>query len=154
MASLVINSGVINAVGCRIPLQSNWNHRLLQQLCTSDSDREVATYLLYGWLLNRDPGPVAQTYCNHRSAQRYPQQVCDYLLKELKLGAMMGPYVTSPFPQEITGVSPMSTTPKKRTWKRRIIVDLSWPPQGNSVNSRIPIETYMGVPVKLKYPTY
>ena len=48
----------------------------------------------------------------------------------------------------------MSTHAKKHTqWDRCVIADLSWPPQGNSVNSRIPKDEYMGNSVKITYPT-
>ena len=121
-------------------------------LCESRSDREVLTYLKYGWPLNRVQGPVAKTYMNHRSAEENPAHMQRYIEKELSHNTLLGPFLTSPFPQ-VTGISPMSTRPKKEVGKRRVIVDLSWPPGGNSVNKWIPKETYMGVRVELKYPT-
>ena len=158
IAQAVNKSGVCNAVGLRIPLKSNWNIELFWQLCTSRADREVALYLLYGWPLNRDNGPVAQTIGNHKSALNYPQEVTAYIMKEIRLGAMIGPFVTSPFPHNITGISPMSSRSKKNSTSRRIIVDLSWPPDATgsgakSVNSLISKDKYMDVAIKLQYPT-
>ena len=154
IAHYVIQTGQINAAGARIPLKSNWNLRLVDSLCESDSDRRVLTFLRYGWPLNRLEGPVEKTWKNHGSAQKFPIQVEEYLHKEIKADTLLGPFVTSPFEEKITGISPLSTTPKKDSEKRRIIVDLSWPKEnGYSVNSLIPKETYLGVWVKLRYPT-
>ena len=140
----VITSGKINAMGSKIPIHSNWNVRLFRALCTSDSDREVAMYLQYRWPLNRQEGPVTQTFFNHPSAVRYPQQIWKYLNKEKQMGTLLGPYLTSPFPEQSTGVSPMSTRPKKDSkTSRRVIVDLSWPPGGQSVNALILKDTYI-----------
>ena len=147
------HSGKVNACASRIPLPSNWNLRLLRSLCQSRSDREVATYLTYGWPLNRREGPVSQTFFNHSSATEYPEQIRKYITKEMKHDTLLGPFLISPFKVEVTGVSPMSTRPKKGTTKRRVIVDLSWPPGGASVNEYIPKDSFMEQPVKLVYPT-
>ena len=145
--------GKVNACGARIPLSSNWNIRLLTSLCESRSDREVLTYLTYGWPLNRRQGPVAKTYMNHRSAQENPIHLSNYIRKEMEHDTLLGPFLTSPFPAEVTGISPMSTRPKKEEGKRRVIVDLSWPPDGDSVNKLIPRDTFMEARADLKYPT-
>ena len=76
-----------------------------------------------------------------------------YIKKELQHGTLMGPYVTSPFPQQDTAISPLSTRPKRNTEQRRIIMDLSWPIDGPSVNSGIPTETYLENVILLKYVT-
>ena len=65
----------------------------------------------------------------------------------------MGPFVTSPFQLTHTGVSPMSTRPKKNSEKHRVIVDLSWPIHGPSINALIPKDTFLGSPCHLVYPT-
>ena len=154
LALYVMSTKTINAAGARIPLNSNWNMKLFRALCTSDSDREVATFLQFGWPLNRLEGPVEKTFTNHMTALKYPRQVWKYLQKEKRMGTLLGPFVTSPFPEYYTGVSPMSTRPKKQSeTNRRIIVDLSWPPGGWSVNHLIPKDEYLGNPIKMTFPT-
>ena len=153
LVETILKDGRINAVGCRIPLESNWNLNLLESLCTPASDREVLTYLRFGWPINRDESPVTCTWENHGSALQHEEQVTKHIMKELRYNTLLGPFVTSPFGEKITGISPMSTRPKKGTQNRRIIVDLSWPVNGNSVNSGIPKDSFMGVPSKLRYPT-
>ena len=154
MAYYAMNDGRTNALGPKICVPSNWNFKLLQDLVTSRFNREVVMYLRYGWPLNRNNAPVAQTWWNHRTAMDHPEQINKYVRKELSENTLLGPFVTSPFPLYKTGISPLSTRPKKNdNIKRRVIVDLSWPPWGHSVNSAIPKDTFMGAPVKLTYPT-
>ena len=149
ISNYVRSGGRINAVGAKIPIKSNWNLRLLEKLCESASDREVLAFLRYGWPINRDDSPLPQTFDNHSSAKRYSQQVTDYLWKELRHNTLMGPFVTSPFPEKET----LSTRPKRGSQKRRIIKDLSWSLNNHSVNSGILKDKYMHVPCKLRYPT-
>ena len=153
IVKLVNEDGRINACGARIPIRSNWNFRLLDSLCNSDDDREVVTFLRYGWPINRDNSPLPRSWMNHNSANQFQEQVTRYICKELRHNTIMGPFVTSPFPTESTGISPISTRPKKNSEKRRIIMDLSWPPQGPSVNTGIPKDEYLRNPIKLRYPT-
>ena len=153
MARLAMHDGRPNVTGLRIPLQTNWNLHLFNSLCTSAADREVAAYLRYGWPLNQANAPLPKTMWNHRSAEENQSQVTQCILKEMKEGTIMGPFVTTPFEWKDTGISPMSTRPKKQSEKRRILVDLSWPPWSHSVNSAIPKDYYMGTPITLKYPT-
>ena len=154
IAKIVTQDGRINALGARIPLASGFNIKLFNSLVTSRHDREIVQYLTYGWPLNRECAPVAKTYMNHPSANRYPQQIENYISSEMARNTLLGPFITSPFQEQITGISPMSTRPKKgNSTKRRVLVDLSWPPEGASVNSAIPKETFMNALVKLRFPT-
>ena len=153
LAMLVKQDGRINAIGCQIQVRSNWNLELLDCLCQLTSDKEVALFMRFGWPTNRDNSPLTQTYFNHDSALQYPEQVQAHILKELKLGTLMGPFATTPFPIKFTRISPLSTRPKRNSLKRRLIMDLSWPIGGNSVNAGIPKDIYLGRPAKLHYPT-
>ena len=154
LALLLLHDGRLNSVGLRIPLHTNWNLQLFSSLCTSDSDRELLAFLTYGWPLNRLPGPVAQTWDNHALAKKFPQDINRYLQKELKRNTILGPFVTSPFPSEVTGISPMSTQPKKESAERHIIVDLSWlRHDATSVNALIPKDRFLENPMNMTYPT-
>ena len=72
IVNAVKQDGRLNALGCKILIKSNWNFNLLNMLCKSVSDREVMTFLMYGWPINRDSSPLSQTYHNHDSTNRYP----------------------------------------------------------------------------------
>ena len=143
-----------DGLGCRIPVRSNWNLDLFDSLCTSRSDKEVATFLRFGWPIDRNANiPMTQTYFNHDSANRHHKQVTQYVFNELKHGTLLGPFVSSPFTHEQTGISPLSTRPKRNSSKRRIIMDLSWPHNGISVNAGIDKNKYLGSVCQLTYPT-
>lgn len=152
LANTVRQSGKPNVYGLQIPIYSNWNFSLLDCLARSTSDREVVSFLRYGWPLNREL-PVAVTVClsNHIGALQYPKQVQEYLIKEMQHKTLVGPLCSLPCLDRMA-VSPMSTIPKKHSIKRRIITDLSWP-KGASVNDGIPKNEYVGQPSHIRYPT-
>ena len=145
--------GKPNVYGARVPLVTQWNLTLMEQLAQSVSDREVVEFMRYGWSLNHDGREVSVSMFNHASATRYPQNMNEYIRNEHRLGCLFGPFVTLPWKDQVA-VSPMSTRPKKgsRT-KRRIIMDLSWPHNGKNVNAGISKEKYLEQTVNLQYPT-
>ena len=122
------------------------------QLAESTFDRNTVLCLLYGWPLNHDGSNTVCTFSNHPSALRYPSHMDEYIHKELRLNALLGPFITLPWLESVA-VSPMSTTPKKEKGKRRTIMDLSWPKEGDSVNKGIDKNKYMEHIIKLQYPT-
>ena len=75
IVKVVQQDGRLNALGSRIVIKSNWNLRLPEDLCKSMSDREVLTFLKYGWPINHDNSPLPRTYMNHDSANKHPNQV-------------------------------------------------------------------------------
>ena len=133
-------------------MKSQMNLYLMRCLASSPSDREVVQFLTYGWPLNHDGRQVSQTYCNHRSAAAFPDQVDAYIRKEWKLGCLLGPFITPPWSQ-LVAISPMSTREKKGSSKRRILMDLSWPRNGKAVNDGIAKDSYLNQPVLVQYPT-
>ena len=84
---------------------------------------------------------------NHKGANEHPEQLRKYINKELHHGAVMGPYKKIPF-MGSSGISPLSTRPKKGSPDRRVILDPSFP-VGNSVNDGIPKHSYLGMAIKL-----
>ena len=98
--------------------------------------------LLWDWQYSAPP--------NHPSAQKYPQQVDNYILKEQTRGVLVGPLPKNlPFPVH---VSPLGTVEKPgSTTVRRVIVDSSFP-RGRGLNSFIPKHFYRGQVVKTKLP--
>ena len=153
LAHKVIDSGIPNRYGCRIPVRSCWNHDLLDCLLKDYDDYEVTEWLKYGFPISRDPNadPPVPSNCNHKGATEYPDAVDEYLKREIEKGATIGPFTLPPFVKDI-GISPISSRPKKDSQERRIILDLSWP-HGNSVNDGIDKFSYCGEPVELTYLT-
>ena len=117
-------------------------------------DQEVVEFLRFGWPANRLPSapPPTVNRVNHRSAIDHPVFVSQYLDMECQLGAAIGPFRKIPFSGVGTGVSPLSTRPKRDSKDRRTILDLSYP-QGAAVNDWIPKDKYLGMKIELKFPT-
>ena len=153
LAHRIIESGVPNKLGLRIPLNTAWNTPLFDCFLQDYEDREVIDWLTFGFPISRsdefpDPTPAE---CNHRGATLFPEVIDEYIRSEIACGDTMGPFSIPPFINRI-GVSPLSTRPKRETGKRRIIMDLSFP-MGASVNDGIDKDWYCGTPIKLTYPT-
>ena len=69
---------------------------------------------------------------------------------ELDIFALCGPFPKPPF--DAFQINPLMTAPKKHSDMRRVILDLSHP-DGASINSGIPGDSYLGVPYKLSLPS-
>ena len=152
IATHIRKTNKANALEVKIYVHSNWNLKLLQQLCESDLDREVVVYLTYGWPISHDGlTSVSVTLNDHRSVTDNPKHIQLYLQKELQHNTLIGPLATSPFVHR-TAVSPMSTRGKKKPGKKTVIVDCSWP-EGASINDGIQCGNYMEQNITLWYPT-
>ena len=148
----VLTKGYPNRWGAKIELQHRWNLNLLQDLLEDYPDREIVEWLRYGWPSGRLPTlpAPAQSFKNHKGAVDHPEALTSYIHKETSKGAVMGPFDNIPFLDKV-GISPLSTTPKKNSLERRVILDLSFP-LGSSFNDGMRKDDYMGCPAKLKFP--
>ncbi len=88
---------------------------------------------------------------NHSGSRLYPKEIDSYnVKKELDYNAVLGPFLSNPFKSEIT-ISPISSCPKPDSIERMMIVDLTFP-EGNSVNSGIRKDSYLGEYIRLRFP--
>ena len=140
-----------NYSGARVKVVSQLNIRQWRSLLRNYKYNRVTDYLEFGFPLSLDYDVFQYNdqVNNHSSALNFPTQVEQYLQTEKQFKAMAGPFDVLPFDKLHT--SPMMTRAKP-DGSRRLIVDLSWP-QGASVNSSIPDDTFDNVNCKLKYPT-
>ena len=152
MTHLVKEGGYPNRYGARIPISTHWNLDLMKELLKDYQDKEVVEWMKYGWPTGRLPSLQAptRTFKNHKGATDHPQALREYINKEIRKGAVMGPFEVIPFKENV-GISPISTRPKKSSQERRVIIDLSFPP-GESVNDGMIKDNYMGHYVKLTFP--
>ncbi len=150
---IVRATGVPNFIGAKVPLLhgfniSRWRHYLVDYT----DDPVLCDMLDYGWPVNYTaPWFPSTCYNNHQSAIAFPDCVRNYIISEQDKGTLVGPFPFPPF-SPLFQTSPLMSRPKKHSANRRIIVDFSWPP-GQSVNSGIPKDTYLGAPYKLRLPT-
>ena len=110
--------------------------------------KRILQYLKFGFplSLNDKTRLNSQHVTNHYSALAYPEAVSEYLLKEVGLGAMLGPFDTI----DSTDIhcSPLLTRPKDFD-KRRVILDLSYP-KGTSLNDFVTRSSFDGDDFALK----
>ena len=85
---------------------------------------------------------------NHFSACQCPCQVQEYIEKEIKLGALLGPI--KEIDHEQFHCSPLLTRPKDSN-KRRVILNLSYP-YDCSVKSHVDKNNFDESPFILKFP--
>ena len=87
---------------------------------------------------------------NHKSAVDFLADIEAYIEEELKYGALLGPFPRHPIS---TGqCSPFMTRAKPNSYRRRVIVNLSWPP-GASVNASIDKTSYLDSVLSLTFST-
>lgn len=167
----VQESGRYNFEGCRIPVASALNIQYFRAMLTDYKDPDLCDLLEYGFPVGfqEDLDATVSTESlgdevehvhfefgsqgssvNHKGAITHPEQVGAYLNIEQEAGAIIGPFEENPLCTQIK-LSPLNTVPKRDSEERRIILDLSLP-KGNSVNSHIPKDSYLGKPVNLTYP--
>ena len=86
---------------------------------------------------------------NNSSAVIFTQTVDSFIETELSHEATTGPFKDDPFPSRLQ-TPPLKTVGKDKT-KRRVVLDLSFPP-GRSVNDDIPKDTFLDVLSHLTLP--
>ena len=116
------------------------------------SPNSFLEFLKYGWPINYCSTQLPHsTLRNHLSALAFADHVRHYIETELSFDAIAGPFSDNPLRQPLVLCSPLQTVPKRGSSKRRVVMDLSYPPF-SSVNSGIPSTTYLDSPFKLRLP--
>ena len=134
---IVRETGVTNHRGACIQVNNDWNLDLLEEWLEGYNDKKVVNYLRYSWPLNVKDTPINNTFPpNQEGARSNPEKVGEYLKQELKNGSIIGPFRKNPFGR-IARFSPLDTRPKKDSEELRVILNLSFPFKGGSVNSSI-----------------
>lgn len=119
-----------NAIGARITIPSGLHLDQWESRLATYHDNEICAFLRFGWPVGYSaPHPPTSVSHNHPSGNRFRAHVNDFIQTETALGAMLGPFKEDPF-HPWTRKSPVMTRPKKDTNKRRIIIDLTFPPGG------------------------
>ena len=106
--------------------------------------------LEYGFPLDVHRGTLlTSTETNHASALQNSQHVKSYIQEEHYFQAMLSPFPAKPIPLH---VSPLMVIDKQDSFKKRTIMDLSWP-KGASVNASVQKDVYLGTQYVLNYPS-
>ena len=111
----------------------------------------MADFLLFGLPINYHSSSVpTPSKSNHSSAPRFPVASNSFIAAEISHGTTAGPFLHNPFPS-LLQTSPLQTVPKDDDCKRRIVLDLSFPP-GASVYNDIPKDSFLDKPFHLSLP--
>ena len=149
---IVRATGVPNYLSARVRVPSEINCDSWDSLLDGYYDSEISDYLRFGWPGGYTaPTPPTTNANNHPSALMFPDQVQEFIDKEVGLGAMLGPFTAPPF-TPWSQVSPLMTVEKKNSSSRRVIIDLSFP-IGEGVNSGVPKNYFQGAPMQYSLPS-
>ncbi|XP_064635798.1 uncharacterized protein LOC135492980 [Lineus longissimus] len=103
-------------------------------------DHELTTFLLDGFTDGfrlEYQGVRASSFCpNSPSASKHPEVIDKKIASELQEGRILGPFDSPPTPD--FRASPIGVVPKKEPGDFRMIHNLSYPRQGDSINKGIP----------------
>ncbi len=145
----VKQSKMPNFQGIRIPVLSNINVEFLDNDSKNYHDKAIVDLMRFRAPISFIGEKSGVNICiNHIGSRLYPKEIDSYVTKELGYNTVLGPSISNPFKSEIT-ISP----PKPDSIERRVIVDLSFP-EGNSVNSGIHKDLYLGEDIRLRFPKW
>ena len=146
-------TGLPNAIGARILVPSKLNIQAWERyLGGSPQCHNILDFVRYGFPTGY-VGPVSDTGVipNHPSASEFPGRVEAFIEKELGLDGLLGP---SPEPMfhPWCHISPLMTREKGDKNSRRIITDMTFPPQ-HSINAFIVKNSVYGHEYNHSLPT-
>ena len=149
LVEAVIQSGVPNYRGVRVPLSSGFNLQYLKEMLTDYHDKILIDYLTFGFLLGLTSGVSVKSNAkdNHASALNYPEAVEEYIKTEKSHRTLLGPFQVIPH-SKFTW-APLMTRPKGRG--HRVNIDLSI--GDHSVNKATARQAFDSQPFTLKLPT-
>ena len=154
--NLVKKSKKYNYEGLKIPVNFKFNIDFMKKMLNGYNDLQVCDLLRFGFPIgfNSDEKEGNDQNCvvkNHKGAVEFPNDIEKYLFKEAHFGAIMGPFKSNPFEEHLL-LSPLNSVPKSDKIERRVILDLSFPKNGTSVNSFVSKDLYLGDKVELFFP--
>ena len=150
--TLIRDSGQLNFLGKRIPVQNNlkvdnwWKYMYL----VNYFDQQLPDLIEFGFPLSFDRNlDLISTSQNHPSAVQFIDHVDKYITEELSYQAIIGPFDEMPFKMHIP---PFMTRKKADSDTRRTIIDMSWP-KGASVSDRVLKDSYLRTNFQIHYPS-
>ena len=149
---IVRHTALPNFLAARVTIPSRLNLAEWRAALMGYHDNTLADQLEFGFPSNYSKSCIpVPSYQNHREKPEYQTHIKQYIEKECRLGALLGPFAVPPF-TPWSHCSPMMTREKATPDKRRVIVDLSYP-AGYSVNAGIPRREFLGEPLLYSLPT-
>ena len=114
-------------------------------------DKQLGYLIRYGFPLDFDENvSLISNECNYKSGTDFKEDIKMYLQEEKGFGAILGPFKKPPLKN--LHISPFMTREKADSNHRRVIIDLSFPPD-HSINAGVTPDMYLGTPFLLTLPT-
>ena len=146
-------TGLPNPMAARIPVPTSLNLEAWRDCIEEIGGRpHVLDFLTYGFPLGY-VGPTSDSVevGNHPSAEDYPADIALFLKKEKEKGGLLGPFTCPPF-VPWCHVSPLMSRPKSHSSERRVITDMTFPPEV-SVNAFVIENGVYGIEMDQSLPT-
>ena len=135
----------------QVPNFLQLNVQKLHEYLSEYWDQQLLQLVTFGFPLDFNRQCVLKANkTNHASAVKHPADIETYLKEEKQYKAILGPFKENPIHN--CHYSPFMTRDKPGSENRRVIIDLSWPPD-NSVNAGIHKDSYLGTDFSLTFPT-
>ena len=149
----VRKSGKDNFKGERIQVTNNFGFKYLEQQLEQYEDKLIIQLLKFGFPLNAENTELQNKIpANQEGARINIEELRGYVKNQRAAGTIIGPFRRNPFGR-YARFSPLDTRPKKDSTEQRIIMNLSHPHKGGSVNESINKAFFNGQLINLRYPT-
>ena len=140
-----------NFINSQIQVDSQLNADTWDKYLRNYWDKQLGYLICYGFPLDFDHNvSLVNNECNHKSATDFKEDLVVYLQEEKGFGAILGPFKEPPV--KIIHISPFMTREIADSKHRRVIIDLSFPPD-HSINAGVTPDIYLGKPFLLTLPT-
>ena len=152
--AVIRKSGQFNYQFCRFPVPTAWDLDRFEQLLVDSKyeDLEIVQFLRFGWPIevnNLMINPAVPI--NQKGALESSAELLDYINTEISNRSVIGPFNINVFGNS-SRISPIDAIPKKDSDEKRIILNLSHPPDGTSVNDAVSKDQYLGKRYKSYVP--
>ena len=148
-------SGKFNFEFCKFPVPTPWNVDRFETLLRKFKyhDLELLTFLHFGWPIDTMEVQKLEYFPpNQKGARENLDSLEQYVRSEMENKSIIGPFNSDPFRKEARFL-PLDSIPKRDSHERRVILNLSYPPEGSSVNDAVSKDLYLGKPTNLTYPS-
>ena len=110
---VIRRSGMYNYEFCKFPVPCSWDLDKFESLLTGYDDKEIITFLRYGWPIDTSQIMLQESILpNQKGARDSPNDIQEYINKELANNSIIGPFNSVPFGQK-SCISPIDAIPKK-----------------------------------------
>ena len=109
----ISSHGSPNFCGSRIPVPTNLDLREWASICHTEEDAVTLSYLTFVFPVGYEVLVPNPSLANHSSDRSHSRDIAAYIIKELREGAMLGPFDRPPLPPLDTNQSHPYQRPRK-----------------------------------------